>query len=149
MTRMSDEPMGCSLPSRSVHVRAVEQVAHDVRDGPRLLGRVGVVPAGLVFHGDEADALPICQSDASQGLPLVAGLRQQCRRVEDLRGELADLRMQPPGPVHEEPEARRHDRGIAEQMAERAPLGADGMRALQRLVELLGIAEHDQRGCRR
>ena len=55
--------------------------------------------------------------------------------------------VEPPGPLHEQTPIGGHHCLPIEQMGERAPICARGMRPLGRLVELLWVPEQDQR-CR-
>ena len=95
---------------------------------------------------EEADALAVgqrpCRARAWRSLPASGS---SCRLVEDLRRVAADLRVQPPRPLHEEPAVRRHDGRAIQQMRQGAPLGAARVRALEWLVQLLRVAEQHER----
>ena len=64
--------------------------------------------------------------------------------VEDLRGEVAQVGMEAPGVLEEQPEGGRHGRGVAEDVRERRPVRTRRMAALEWLVELLRIAEQHE-----
>src|SRR4051794_26998798 len=68
--------------------------------------------------------------------------------VEDLRREVAQVGMEPPGALEEQALRRWHRRRAAEEVRKRGTLGARWMRALERLVELLRVAEQDEAGTR-
>ena len=157
MTRTSFERDG---PNSTVGVlprrRRRQELAHERRQRRRLLRRL--VPVAFVDHRQPADPgarqLP-CPVDR---LPLAPRFGRQLALVEDLARVLADRRVQPPRPVEEQAERRRHDRRprfdrsrtAFEQVSQRRPLGSGRMRALERLVELLRVAEqHEAPGRRR
>ena len=122
-----------------------EQPAHLTRHLRRLLLRF----VRIACMGDRQPAETRGREVAGTDDPLTGRdrLRLQLALVEHVGREPADVRVEAPGAVEEEPEVLRHRGAIADEMTEGGPLGAGRMGALQRLVQLLRIAEqHDDRG---
>src|SRR2546425_199572 len=76
-------------------------------------------------------------------LVLETGERSQATFVEQLGGELGDLRMEPPRLLQEEARIGRDGRGASEQVLQRRDRGSVWMGSLDRLLELAGITEKE------
>ncbi len=85
---------------------------------------------------------------AEDALPLEIRPRLEAPLVERFGGESADVRMEPVRVLEEQAQGVRDRLAAVEQMGERRTLGSGRVRALERLIELLRVAEqHD--GARR
>ena len=76
-------------------------------------------------------------------LDLETRLRLEPVVVEDLGRERAEVRVEAPGGLEEEPLAGRHRRVGSEHVAKGRPIGAGRMRSAERLIELLRVAQED------
>src|SRR5690606_13263347 len=124
------------------HRAAVEKPADDVRDDLDLFGRFADV--ALVVHGHEPKARTRKGAVPTGTLHLEAVPRMKPPVIKELGGEAADVWMQPERAIEKEPLLRRHGRRVTEQMGEGRDVGSGRMDSLQRLIELLRIAQQDQ-----
>ncbi len=98
--------------------------------------------------GDPADARARQRTVALDDLPLQVLLRPKSVVIEQLRGEGADVRMQPPGPLQEQAERRQGwSGGSPSRCCKRRRLRPGRMRPLDGLLQLLRVAQqHDRLG---
>jgi hypothetical protein len=97
--------------------RAPEQVGHEPAHRLHHLRRLVRAPVVLDVEHTETGTLE--RRRAVHALPLEPGPREQAVLVVQLRGECAELRMEPPGVVEEEAAVRREGRPVAEQVLQR------------------------------
>src|SRR5439155_10054011 len=140
----------------------------DVAQAERALTAVPIAPSNAAFHqrphqlGDDFHFLwagtlirivpgrnepqPRARERnvTEEHLPLDARARVQPSLVKELGREPAYGGREPPGLLEEEPAVVRDRLGAIQDVLERRDRGAFGMRALDRLLELLRIAEQNQ-----
>ena len=144
--RMSSRPIGRASPSHvgPPGVARRRAVADELGDRVGLLGRLVLVarvrrPATQRMPGPgRARPTP---SSACRSRPACG---REAALVEHLRRERADVGVQPPGAVEEEAEVGRHRPAPPRRWPSADSLGARRVGALERLVQLLRVAEQHQ-----